>query len=133
MSKWDLPKEPKFYEWESPITKIYGEIENQITKQEEENYTFAIKQAIGYSVNKEELIKALQYDREQYYKGYRDGVKETFKAELENIKAEIANIPNDETTKPIGIYDYCLGAEHEREIILQIIDKHIDSLKGDAE
>ena len=49
--------------------------------------------------------------------------------ELEKIKAEIANIPNDETTKPIGIYDYCLGAEHERKIVLQILDKHIKENK----
>ena len=51
--------------------------------------------------------------------------------ELEMIKAEIENIPNDETTKPIGTYDYCLGAENERKIVLQILYKHISELKGE--
>ena len=31
---------------------------------------------LGVVVNKEELIKALQYDRQQYQKGYEDAVKE---------------------------------------------------------
>jgi hypothetical protein len=30
----------------------------------------------GINVNKDELIKALQYDRDQYNKGYKDGAKE---------------------------------------------------------
>ena len=34
-----------------------------------------LRQEIGYAVNKEELIKALQYDRQQYEKGYQDGLK----------------------------------------------------------
>lgn len=44
---------------------------------------------------------------------------------IEDIKAEIKNIPNDDSTKPIGNYDYCLGAEHERKVILEIIDRHL--------
>lgn len=83
MNIWELPKE--HYNWESPITKIYGDIHNEIVRQDEENCTFAIEQAIGYKVDKEELIKALQYDREQYDKGYKDGAKETFVEELEKI------------------------------------------------
>ena len=44
---------------------------------------------------------------------------------LKKIRAEIENIPNDDTTKPIGTYDYCMGAENERKLILSIIDKYI--------
>ena len=51
--------------------------------------------------------------------------------ELEKIKGEIQNIPNDETTKPVGTYDYCVGAENERRINLEIIDNHIKELKGE--
>lgn len=50
-------------------------------------------------------------------------------AKLEEIKAEIDNIPNDDTTKPIGTYDYCLGAENERKVVLEILDKYINNLK----
>ena len=120
MNKWELPKEPQFYNWESPITKVFSDIQNQILKQDEENTMFAIKQAIGYEVDKEELIKALQYDREQYDKGYRDGVREAFKAELEEIKAEL------EKPKVIGM-DFFDGLYYAEEII----DKHISELKGE--
>ena len=51
-------------------------------------------------------------------------------AELEKIKEKIQNIPNDETTRPVGTYDYCVGAENERRINLEIIDKCIKELKG---
>lgn len=44
---------------------------------------------------------------------------------LKKLRAEIENIPNDDTTKPIGTYDYCMGAENERKLILSIIDKYI--------
>ena len=60
--------------WESPLNKIYREIHDQIVKQDEENMMLAVNQAVGYKVDKEELIKALQYDREQYEKGYKDGI-----------------------------------------------------------
>ena len=39
----------------------------------EENVVRAVRKC-GISVNKEELIKALQYDRGQYEKGYADGL-----------------------------------------------------------
>lgn len=94
MNIWELPKE--HYNWESPITKIYGEIHNEIVRQDEENCTFAIEQAIGYKVDKKELIKALQYDRDQYDRGYRDGAKETFIEELKKIKAEIEKLEYDD-------------------------------------
>ena len=60
--------------YESPIEKMVGEIQSQIIKQDDENIMYAVKKAVGYSVDKNELIKALKYDREQYEKGYRDGL-----------------------------------------------------------
>ena len=53
--------------YESPIDIIYGEIETQF-----ENDVLKAVQRVGVNVNKEELLKALQYDREQYSKGYAD-------------------------------------------------------------
>lgn len=61
------------FNYESPITKIEQEIASQIVETEEKELTYEVKKAIGYSIEKEELIKALQYDREQYEKGYNDG------------------------------------------------------------
>jgi len=37
--------------------------------------TFQAIERVGITVDKDELIKALQYDRDQYDKGFRDGVK----------------------------------------------------------
>ena len=124
MNIWELPKE--HYKWESPITKIYGDIHNEIVRKDEENCIFAIEQAIGYKVDKEELIKALQYDREQYDKGYNDGVRETFVEEIKKIKEEImkysAENKNSEDLYLAGCGD---GAHHS----LAIIDKYITELE----
>ena len=65
-----------FEKYQSPIDKIYGDIEHQIIQQDEEHLLFTVNQAIGYEVDKDELIKALQYDRDQYSKGFRDAKKQ---------------------------------------------------------
>ena len=57
--------------YESPIEII----QTQMQMQMDEGILKAI-QGVGIDVNKEELIKALAYDREQYSKGYKDAIKE---------------------------------------------------------
>lgn len=61
------------FNYKSPITKIEQEIASQIVETEEGKLMYEVQKAIGYSIEKEELIKALQYDRGQYEKGYNDG------------------------------------------------------------
>ena len=51
-----------------------GDIQSQIIKNEENRLLYHVTQSIGYKVDKDELIKALQYDRQQYEKGYKDGL-----------------------------------------------------------
>ena len=63
--------------YESPIKRIINEAVNQIEKREEVELRYSIKQSVGYAVDKQELIKALQYDRDQYQKGYEDGLKQS--------------------------------------------------------
>lgn len=70
--------------YKSPIEKIFGRIQTQMVKNDEDNMMVQVQQAVGYTVNKEELIKALQYDRQQYEKGYADAM-----SVIEDIKAEI--------------------------------------------
>ena len=67
-------KEIRMYE--SPIEKIFGDIQEQINKQDEDNIMMTVNRSIGYEVNKEELLKALRYDRDQYEKGYQDAKAE---------------------------------------------------------
>jgi len=66
---------------------------------------------------------------------YLDALKEIkrLKEILNKIRAEIEDIPNNDATKPIGTYDYCMGATNERKIILEIIDKHLSELRGDTD
>jgi len=61
--------------YESPINKFIGEMQTQMVKDEEGQLMVRVTQAIGYDVDKDELIKALNYDRQQYEKGYSDGYK----------------------------------------------------------
>ena len=59
--------------YESPITIIVGDIQSQIIENEDGEMLVQMRQSIGYNVDKDELLKALQYDRNQYEKGYKDG------------------------------------------------------------
>jgi hypothetical protein len=74
--------------WESPITEAVNEIVGQIEKDKEDATMCSIKQTIGYEVDKEELIKALNYDRQQYEKGYKDA-GEDLRAEIKELKKQI--------------------------------------------
>lgn len=59
--------------YESPIS-ITERIAHEIAK-EKENQVFKAIAQIVVDVDEEEIIKALKYDREQYEKGYRDGLE----------------------------------------------------------
>ena len=63
--------------YESPINVLehIKHISEKIEKSREE-YIFSEITAV-VDVDKDELIKALKYDRDQYNKGYADGVKDS--------------------------------------------------------
>ena len=61
--------------WKSPI-EIQQDIVRQVDMVVEDGVMKAI-QRFDINVDKEELIKALKYDRDQYEKGYQDGVTDT--------------------------------------------------------
>lgn len=54
--------------YESPIKVIYGQMQTQM-----EGDIFRAVQNYHVDVDKDELILALKYDRDQYEKGFRDG------------------------------------------------------------
>ena len=56
--------------YESPINMIISKLCTNL-----ESDCLKAVQRCGFDVNKEELAKALKYDREQYEKGYTDGYK----------------------------------------------------------
>lgn len=67
--------------YKSPIEIIIGEMEMQ-----KEGDILRVVQEIGVNIDKDELINALQYDREQYDKGYSDGYKDAVKEFAESLK-----------------------------------------------
>jgi hypothetical protein len=58
--------------YKSPIDILVSDIQHQIAKQQDEEIYKAVV-SVGVNVDKEELVRALAYDRHQYMKGYADG------------------------------------------------------------
>ena len=96
--------------YESPLKMMCDNFTNQIIKQEEDKIICEIRQAVGYDIDKRELIKALQYDRNQYKKGYADAM-----AVIDAIKQEIEGTMYGQT---------CYCSDGIVDDILEIIDKH---------
>jgi len=61
-----------FQSYKSPIELFLGRIRMELDSQVE-GAVYRAVQDINVKVDKEELIKALAYDRQQYQKGYKDG------------------------------------------------------------
>ena len=59
--------------YKSPIEIVVSQFQEMIIQQQDEQTLQAI-QKVGIKVDKDELIKALAYDRGQYKKGYTDGI-----------------------------------------------------------
>lgn len=62
-------------DYASPIEMITNNIIKSDEEQLEDCMLFSVERKIGFKVDKEELIKALEYDRKQYEKGFEDGLK----------------------------------------------------------
>lgn len=70
--------------YNSPVELMITDIQNQILKQQDEEIYQAVLHYVP-NVDREELIRALQYDRDQYEKGYQDGKADAM-AELVRCK-----------------------------------------------
>lgn len=92
--------------YESPINLIFQDIETQMVQKEEQMILNAIRKC-DVVVDKNELIKAIEYDRNQYSKGYKDGVKDA----LDKIKAKIVELRSRQN---VGVLE-----------CLDIIDKYM--------
>lgn len=92
MSKWDIPDNINFAYYESPLQRIIGEAIETRIKQEENAVMSHITETIGYEIDKTELIKALNYDRDQYAKGYAAGLNADRWISVEDRLPEDASI-----------------------------------------
>lgn len=59
--------------YESPIELFSVEDYSKQIDEQIEKAVYEVVTKVGINVNREELIKALEYDRNQYEKGYADG------------------------------------------------------------
>lgn len=101
--------------WESPIDvmEIQDSFVSEIKEKTEEMVFTEIKR-IGIDVDKEELIKALQYDRNQYGKGYKDGYEKAIDEFARRLKYE-----NRQTMSTMVKYSF-----------EEFVDKIAEQLKG---
>lgn len=79
--------------YESPIT-LLEQVSKELNESIEEQVYTTI-QDIGVAIDKEELIKALNYDRNQYEEGYKKGymkAKEELKKQIECIIEHLNSI-----------------------------------------
>lgn len=63
--------------YESPISVMFNNIGSTI-----DNYVITRIGQVGVTVDNEELIKALNYDRDQYIKGLEEGLRAALTDEL---------------------------------------------------
>lgn len=61
--------------YKSPIEIITRKMQTRV-----DDEIFRAVQNVGINVDREELLKALEYDRGQYEKGYKDGRKDAFES-----------------------------------------------------
>lgn len=84
--------------YESPIDLIQKEMEMQV-----EDYIMKAVMKCGVNVNKEELLKALKYDRNQYNKGYKAGCAKCRQEIIDLIRENTLYIPTELVNKLITI------------------------------
>ena len=101
--------------YESPINTMFQNIETRIVQRDEQMIFEAIQKQNVF-IDKEELIKAMNYDRNQYSKGYKDGVSEVGKIRAE-IESKYESIPDT-------FHHYETGFKDALEWALSIIDKY---------
>ena len=63
----------EFNGYESPIEMAVRKVSNDIREERDNAIIARISEEMAINIDKEELFKALAYDRDQYNKGYRDG------------------------------------------------------------
>ena len=68
--------------YESPIKIITGQIKTNY-----EDAIYSAVQYVGINVDREELLKALEYDRGQFEEGFREGEKHTLR-QIKNLLPE---------------------------------------------
>ncbi len=109
--------------YESPITlfqmdNYINDLQKEINAQEEK-YIMQSIVSMGIDVDKNELIKALQYDREQYEKGYKDG-KEELQAKIDKA---IEELRKEIEENHLNVIDYADGEWIVKDFVYGAIER----------
>lgn len=93
--------------WESPIQIMTNNIIKDIEQKQDELLMESIRR-VGFNIDKDELIKALKYDRDQYEKGYADG-RRARDSEIVRCRDCIHGIPSSYDLRTMKASDvlYC--------------------------
>lgn len=86
-------------DYESPITLQIRKIAEQIEEQREDQITATIAEQMGVNIDKNELKRALAYDRDQYRRGYEDGWRARSKDVPQWIPIRMRPMTEEEKTK----------------------------------
>ncbi len=81
-------------DYESPVTVQIRKIAEQIEEQRENELILKISEQMGVNIDKDELTRALAYDRDQYRRGYEDGWRARSKEVPQWVSAE-DELPED--------------------------------------
>ena len=98
--------------YKSPIDVYITNIQTQLLEQQE-NQIYQAIQKCGVNVDEVELIKALNYDRNQYQKGYNDAVKEFTNELLEKFEEHYKHSPTVMKTIEEVIKEVLGGEQNE--------------------
>ena len=98
-----------------PIVKIYEA--NSLFNEHIENEVYSLIKRYNIDVDKDELIRALDYDRKQYDIGYADGVRD-FYAKLIDKVVTIFRVRCGETEPSLG---YSIYREELDEILNELV------------
>lgn len=81
--------------YESPIKMYVSQMVKQVEEARENEILHTIREEYAIDVDKEELIKALEYDRGQYEKGYQDACNSHKLWNVHQIACMLADIFKD--------------------------------------
>ena len=118
--------------YESPITIIESTLDSfskAIIKQREDAIFAEVQSSFGVDLDKDELIRALQYDRNQYDKGYADGFRQAIKTFVDRLHQEILDARNS-NFKAINERKAKYESDYDSDPFLHYCQGKIQALDG---
>ena len=104
--------------YESPINVIISKLCTQL-----ESDCMKSVQSYGFDVDKEELAKALNYDRNQYEKGYADGYKKAIDDLRNKLKNHYTEYNIDCVLEDNDFYSYTTACNYLEDYIDEIAEQ----------